>query len=369
MHRVPERLTVAPFDTVQFRNCPCTCINPTGHTFTLGPRTLPWPPPSVRSPSPAPPPYVAPSRAFRIDIVPDSKPDEISWLLEQASCETCDDWAGKFTGRQPENGKPWIWRFRLNYGRYRWTIKDSAQNGICCASGNGFYELSVDDVLVAQGAQFGPSRAHELSVNGMPHPPPAAPRLPPASPFAPPSAPPSPPSPPPPGKASDAAAFVGDLLGSLPAYIGIGMGGAAFVGLAAYGCVRYTKRRRMARLLRAAQEEHFRDGAVASTTDNAAAAAGNGKARAQRGSAGGGGGGGKASAPPLPDARQRQLEAMVGSEMRAARESARPPDAVESDARGGARAASRAAPRAARGAPVAAARASALPPRARDGRA
>ncbi len=42
----------------------------------------------------------------------------------------------------------------LGMGEYQFTIFDSAGDGICCSYGNGYYNLTFDGMLSAQGGKF-----------------------------------------------------------------------------------------------------------------------------------------------------------------------------------------------------------------------
>lgn len=46
--------------------------------------------------------------------------------------------------------------------RYRFTIRDSFGDGICCSYGRGKYEVLVDGVLQFAGGEFGEVKEHEF---------------------------------------------------------------------------------------------------------------------------------------------------------------------------------------------------------------
>jgi hypothetical protein len=48
---------------------------------------------------------------------------------------------------------------------YTFTINDSYADGICCAFGNGAYEILVDGVVVASGGQFSSTESVEFCIN------------------------------------------------------------------------------------------------------------------------------------------------------------------------------------------------------------
>lgn len=49
-------------------------------------------------------------------------------------------------------------------GCYTFTIRDSANDGICCRYGNGSYELTIDGKTIASGGEFGSSESKEFCV-------------------------------------------------------------------------------------------------------------------------------------------------------------------------------------------------------------
>ena len=52
--------------------------------------------------------------------------------------------------------------------RYTWTIFDSSDDGICCGSGQGSYELEMNGVRLASGGDFADSSEHTFQSSTSP---------------------------------------------------------------------------------------------------------------------------------------------------------------------------------------------------------
>mgnify|MGYP003685498415 CR=1 FL=1 len=225
--------------------------------FVIGPRATPWPPPVPPSPpSPRPPPFTPPTQGFDIFVSPDLYYTENSWTVERR--ESSGEWDVLYEAAVRES--PTLWSVRLEYGTYRWTLLDSANDGICCDFGAGFYGLFLDQSLIAQGGLWiGPSISHVFNVDDAPFPPPAPPS-PPSPPPSPPKPPPSPPSAPPPLSPPPLPPdIVIGFLGSIPFVVGLSVGAgvlAMSLGYSVFRCFRRRQReRRLAELNKSAADE------------------------------------------------------------------------------------------------------------------
>jgi len=88
----------------------------------------------------------------RIVVVADNFPQEILWtFFDAAGVPVADGGAGEFT-------------FCVGAGECRrWVITDSANDGICCQFGLGFYQIFVDGVEVQTGGDYGSSAEHQIN--------------------------------------------------------------------------------------------------------------------------------------------------------------------------------------------------------------
>ena len=80
-------------------------------------------------------------------ILLDDFPGETTWDLRDDSGTILDS-GGPYTGGDVSVGWP------LTTGDYVWTIYDAFGDGICCAYGEGYYELSMFGEVFATGGQF-----------------------------------------------------------------------------------------------------------------------------------------------------------------------------------------------------------------------
>lgn len=56
-----------------------------------------------------------------------------------------------------------VWEVKNNEC-YTFTINDAASDGVCCAEGEGYYELSSKDIVIARGGNFGSTDKQSFSV-------------------------------------------------------------------------------------------------------------------------------------------------------------------------------------------------------------
>jgi len=120
-------------------------------------------PPSIRPPTPAPtripvaPPPTPTScsqTAIKVKIVTDDFGDETTWdLIDQCSGRIVEGGGPYSPNQQVED------EFCLPAAQYKFTIWDSAEDGICCGYGNGEYELIVDGVSRFGGGCSAPGRS------------------------------------------------------------------------------------------------------------------------------------------------------------------------------------------------------------------
>ena len=94
-----------------------------------------------------------------IEIMTDNYPSETTWDLQDGD------------GNVIESGGPladpatlYQWDLELTGGDYLWTIYDAYGDGICCAYGEGWYNLFVDGEPAGSGGEFGSSESVDLSI-------------------------------------------------------------------------------------------------------------------------------------------------------------------------------------------------------------
>ena len=128
-------------------------------------------------------------KTFKIVIVPDSYPEEISWDLSFLPDE-CLKQGGA------EGGTIDL----CEAGTYKFDIFDSFGDGICCDWGRGSYSLVLDgEEIYASDGQYGAGESVQFTIDAAIDPPPSPPPpVPPPSPSPVPPPPPSPVPPPPP---------------------------------------------------------------------------------------------------------------------------------------------------------------------------
>ena len=94
-----------------------------------------------------------------LTLVLDNYASETSWSLTNASGQTVASGSG-YTA----NGSTVTETFCLPDGCYDFTINDSYGDGICCAYGNGSYDLSSGGTSLASGGQFTSSETKNICV-------------------------------------------------------------------------------------------------------------------------------------------------------------------------------------------------------------
>ncbi|MBQ4822150.1 Ig-like domain-containing protein, partial [Aquimarina sp. MMG016] len=97
-----------------------------------------------------------------VSILTDNLPEQTTWTLTGPSGVIAT--GGPYTGQPSTNviippiSTPLV-------GSFSFTISDSGSNGICCANGNGTYDVSLNGASVASGGNFGASETTNFNVN------------------------------------------------------------------------------------------------------------------------------------------------------------------------------------------------------------
>lgn len=126
---------------------------------------------------PTPPPTPCLGKTVEVEISTDQYGFETSWQLVN-ECE-----GGVWSGEDYSSNTEYKVTKCFPTSKFTFTIEDSYGDGICCANGNGYYKVSVDGVVKAQGAEFGSSNSTFIDGDcSPPTPPPVAPTPPPVAP-------------------------------------------------------------------------------------------------------------------------------------------------------------------------------------------
>ena len=100
-----------------------------------------------------------------IEIMTDNYPTETSWDLVNMS--TGELVASIAAGDLTEPGTSYTWEeIELTGGDYTWTIYDAYGDGICCAYGEGHYNIYVGGELIATGGEFEASESVSFNMAG-----------------------------------------------------------------------------------------------------------------------------------------------------------------------------------------------------------
>ena len=98
-----------------------------------------------------------------IQIFTDNYPLETSWdLMDQAGNYIDGISPGDLSGLLTL----YEWEIGLDGGTYTWTIYDTFGDGICCAYGEGYYNIYVGGNLIATGGEFGTSESVTFDTGG-----------------------------------------------------------------------------------------------------------------------------------------------------------------------------------------------------------
>lgn len=135
---------------------------------------------------PTPPPTSEGNVPITISVMTDSFPYEVSWVLYNDQGNLVESAPqGTYTFDQ------YLYTTTLNLENdteYIFTISDSSGDGLCCAYGNGYYEITTpggndsDAVLLAYGADFGSVETSKFVPGGGGSTPPPTPPPPPTTP-------------------------------------------------------------------------------------------------------------------------------------------------------------------------------------------
>ena len=102
-----------------------------------------------------------------ISITLDNYPEETSWTIQNSNGQTVA--SGGTYGSQPDGSTVNLSEC-LADGCYDFTINDAYGDGICCAYGNGSYNVSVGGSTVASGGSFASSETTNFCIGGGPTP-------------------------------------------------------------------------------------------------------------------------------------------------------------------------------------------------------
>jgi hypothetical protein len=97
---------------------------------------------------------------FLIEIMTDNYASETTWDLQDGAGNVIE------TGDPDDNATLHTWEFELDAGEYTWTIYDAYGDGICCAWGEGHYNIYVGDDLIATGGEFEASESVTFNMAG-----------------------------------------------------------------------------------------------------------------------------------------------------------------------------------------------------------
>ncbi|NQU67981.1 MAG: T9SS type A sorting domain-containing protein [Candidatus Marinimicrobia bacterium] len=87
-----------------------------------------------------------------LEIFTDNYAGEVSWSLTDASGTV----VGSITsGTLTDPDMLYTWNFVITPGTYTFTINDTFGDGICCAYGDGYYNLLLNGTLLATGGDYG----------------------------------------------------------------------------------------------------------------------------------------------------------------------------------------------------------------------
>jgi len=111
--------------------------------------------PGATTPAPTTPPTchdTCNSRSFLLELTTDNYPAETEWTLRKKSGEVVETGSGYKTA-----GKTYEKKLCLTEEEHEFEITDSYGDGMCCSYGSGSYTVTVNDVVVKTGGQYGES--------------------------------------------------------------------------------------------------------------------------------------------------------------------------------------------------------------------
>ncbi|MEA3288184.1 MAG: choice-of-anchor J domain-containing protein [Candidatus Marinimicrobia bacterium] len=98
-----------------------------------------------------------------IEIFSDNYPGETSWDLFNEDGELIADDGGMISSP----ATLFSWELELSPSVYTWTIYDAFGDGICCAYGEGYYNLIVNGMTIATGGDFGTDESWTFDSGGI----------------------------------------------------------------------------------------------------------------------------------------------------------------------------------------------------------
>ncbi|MCF6237612.1 MAG: choice-of-anchor J domain-containing protein, partial [Candidatus Marinimicrobia bacterium] len=98
-----------------------------------------------------------------VEIFTDNYPGETSWELYNETGELFANDGGIISA----TGTMYTWEYELPGGVYTWTIYDAFGDGICCAYGEGYYNLILNGVNIATGGEFGTDESWTFDGSGI----------------------------------------------------------------------------------------------------------------------------------------------------------------------------------------------------------
>lgn len=87
---------------------------------------------------------------LRMELLTDNYPEETAWEVKDGKGSTIFSGDGFKSKKQNYNAQK-----SIPFGNYEFAITDTANDGVCCAYGNGNYKLLLDGKMVRSGGDFG----------------------------------------------------------------------------------------------------------------------------------------------------------------------------------------------------------------------
>lgn len=117
------------------------------------------PPPNVPNQPPLPPSPLSPpfpplppsASSLTVRVRPDLFPQEVSWVLLSRLDDGSKAWTQMHAAQLAAGDGLTAWTINVPESFYRWVLRDSFGDGICCAFGSGYYELLLDEKQLARG--------------------------------------------------------------------------------------------------------------------------------------------------------------------------------------------------------------------------
>ena len=94
----------------------------------------------------------------KVTVTTDDYPSETSWDI----VEQCGGSSGAGRGNYDGRATTYEDEYCLPAARFKFTLRDSFDDGICCGYGNGSYEVSLNGEVMASGGTFYSEESHEF---------------------------------------------------------------------------------------------------------------------------------------------------------------------------------------------------------------